>query len=110
MEVGKAVKVVTEFLPNREDALKAEVEDWYQRALSFMREHSGQWVMVDQETHFHRSQLHKGKFRRFNQGSDTHFGDGWYQAEYRYPADGSCVMYGIWMTSAKSKVRRWLGL
>lgn len=104
------MKVVTEFLPNREDKLSNQVEKWYTEAVSFMRQHPGQWVMVDEELEFHRSLAHKEKFRRFNKGSHTLCGDGWYVTEFRYPENGSCVMYGMWIEAKSSKLKRWLGL
>lgn len=111
MEVGKAVKVVTEFLPNREDKQATACEEWYAKALDFMKAHPGQWVMVDQEYGFHRSDLHKLKFERFNQGSRIDRESGYYKTEFRYPEDGSCVMYGMWIKPAvsevKERVKRW---
>lgn len=102
------MKVVTEFLPNREAKHHQDVEKWYQEAVSFMRENAGQWIMVDQDTEFHRSSLHKAKFDRFNAGSVTHYGNGWYHAEFRYPEGLGCVMYGMWVDSKSSKMKRWL--
>lgn len=97
------MKVVREqdMLPNYPDTIQNEAEAWYAKALQALKDNQGEWVIVSDETEFHRSKLHTAKFKLLNEGS------GHYQTEYRYPELGRCVMYARLPLSTVDRAKRW---
>lgn len=99
------MKVVSEFEENYTLPHMVDAQNWYKQALTIMEENIGQWVEVDRTTEFNRSQLHKEKFDLLNRGSLYD-----YETEYRYPEQGTCVMYARMYPKplhTTERIKRW---
>lgn len=102
MEVGKAVRVVSEeeMVSNHvAPEVKAALE-LYAEALRLMEANKGQWVEIN------TSRLCTKEHNAIWDVVRSHHPINWWEA--RYPEVGTCVLYGFIPEPTTSRIKRWL--